>query len=283
MFKISISEERQEASSHRHLVFVWATAILFLNQLLPVIKQMPAASFEAFLNDLCAVGIFQYLAWYAVLRLLGSSDPTTAARSQDVLVIATLCLLLFLPTTRSIWIAALGIAIYLWIFSGGDLRVRAAGTVLGALSVQEFWGHVFFNLVAVPLLHVETAVVGTLLETARPGTMWQDNVITGPNGFGIIVYTGCSSFHNLSLAMLCWLTVSKLRNQSWSNRDLVVGSAVGATIVLLNVMRLFLMAWDIDLYHYWHDGVGAEIFGIGASITILLISLFGSRSATPLK
>lgn len=283
MFKLSISEEHREASFPRHLVFVWATAILFFNQLLPVIRQMPAASFEAFLNDLCAVGIFQYLAWYAILRLLGSSDPTAAARSQDVLVIAALCLLLFLPTTRSIWIAALGIAIYLWIFSGGDLKVRAAGTVLGALSVQEFWGHVFFNLVAVPLLHVETAVVGTLLETARPGTMWQDNVITGPNGFGIIVYTGCSSFHNLSLAMLCWLTVSKLRNQSWSNRDLVVGSAVGATIVLLNVMRLFLMTWDIDLYHYWHDGVGAEIFGIGASITILLISLFGSRSATPLK
>lgn len=283
MFKRSISEERPETNFPRRLVFVWATAILSLNQLLPVIRQMPAASFEAFLNDLCAVGIFQYLAWYAILRLLGSSDPTAAARSQDVLVIAALCLLLFLPTTRSIWIAALGIAIYLWIFSGGDLKVRAAGTVLGALSVQEFWGHVFFNLVAVPLLHVETAVVGTLLETARPGTMWQDNVITGPNGFGIIVYTGCSSFHNLSLAMLCWLTVSKLRNQSWSNRDLVVGSAVGATIVLLNVMRLFLMTWDIDLYHYWHDGVGAEIFGIGASITILLISLFGSRSATPLK
>lgn len=39
------------------------------------------------------------------------------------------------------------------------------------------------------------------------------------------------------------------------------------------------MAWDIDLFRYWHDGIGAAIFGIGASITILLISLYGSRSA----
>jgi hypothetical protein len=52
--------------------------------------------------------------------------------------------------------------------------------------------------------------------------VWQGNVITGPSGFGIIVYSGRSSFHDLSLAMLCWLTVSKLRNQ--------------------------------HLYEYWHDG-----------------------------
>jgi hypothetical protein len=54
---------------------------------------------------------------------------------------------------------------------------------------------------------------------------------------------------------------------------------VGGTIILLNVIRLFLIAWDINLFHYWHDGVGAEIFAIGASLIILLISLYGSRSA----
>ena len=50
-------------------------------------------------------------------------------------------------------------------------------------------------------------------------------------------------------------------------------------MIFLNVVRLFLMAWDINLFHYWHDGVGAEIFVNGASLTILLISLYGSRSA----
>lgn len=168
------------------------------------------------------MGIFQYMAWYVIFRLLGSSDSAITVRWRDLLVIAGLCLLLFLPMARSIWVAAVGIAICLWIFSDDDPKVRAAGIVLAALSVQEFWGDVFFNLVAEPLLHAVTAIVGTLLEAARPGTTWQDNVLTGPDGFGIIIYTGCSSFHNLSLAMLCWLTVSKFRNHNWHSRDLIV-------------------------------------------------------------
>ncbi len=240
---------------------------------------MRSVSLETLVSDLSAVGMFQYIAWYVIFRLLASSDRVPAARWRDFLVTVVLCLPVFLPTSRMIWVSALGIAIYVWIFNGGDAKLRAAGIVLGALSVQEFWGHILFNLVAFPLLHAETAVVGTMLEAARAGTVWRDNVIDGPSGYGIVIYTGCSSFHNLSLAILCWVTFSKLRNPYWQYHDLIVGSTVAGAMIFFNVVRLFLMAWDINLFHYWHDGIGAEIFVNGASLTILLISLYGSRSA----
>jgi exosortase/archaeosortase family protein len=182
-----------------------------------------------------------------------------------------------------IWVAAAGLAIYLWLFNEGDLKLRAAAAVLAALSVQEFWGHAFFNLVAISLLRAETAAVGIMLQAVRPGTVWQDNVITGPNGFGIVVYTGCSSFHNLSLAMLCWVTVNRLRQQNWRRRDLATLGVIAATMVFLNLLRLCLMAWNIDLFRYWHEGMGAEIFAIGASVTILLISLYSSGAAKRLR
>jgi hypothetical protein len=262
----------------RRDVFVWATIILFSNQLIDVLREMPSASPQTWVSDLCAVGIFQYIAWYVILRLLISSDHVPAARWRDFLVTAVLCLLVFLPTSRMIWASALGIAIFLWIFNGDDAKLRAAGIVLAALSVQEFWGHILFNLIAFPLLRAETAVVGTMLGAARAGTVWQDNIIDGPSGYGIVVYTGCSSFHNISLAVLCWVTFNKAQYQYWQRRDLVIGSIVVGTMILLNLARLFLMAWDINLFHFWHDGIGAEIFTIGASLTILLISLYGSRS-----
>jgi hypothetical protein len=47
-------------------------------------------------------------------------------------------------------------------------------------------------------------------------------------------------------------------------------------MILFNVARLCLMGWNVDLFHYWHDGIGAEIFAIGASLTILSISLYGA-------
>ena len=93
--------------------------------------------------------------------------------------------------------------------------------------------------------------VGIILEAVRPGTVWQDNVITGPGGYGIVVYTGCSSFDNLSLAMLCWVTISRLRHQNWRSRDLVTGGAVAAAMSVLNFARLCLMAWNIDLFRLW--------------------------------
>jgi hypothetical protein len=275
--KVSRRERQHGRALNRRDIFIWAAVILFSNQLLGVIKEVPTTSLEAFISDLFAIGIFQYLAWYVIFRTLAASDLAAPARLQDFLVTAGLCLIVFLPTTRMIWVAATGIAVYMCLWNGGDPKLRTAGIVLAALSVQELWGHLFFNLVTFPLLRAETSVVGTILEAARPGTVWQDNVITGPNGFGIVIIANCSSFHNLSLAMLCWVTVSRLWREDWRLRDFVIGSAIGITMILFNVARLCLMGWNIDLYHYWHDGIGAEIFAIGASLTILFMSLYGAR------
>ena len=257
-------------------VFLWVCAVIFLNQLFVTVNQLPSDS----LGQLGSVEIFQLMAWYAIFRLVVSSDPAPVAQLRDFLIAVALCFLLLLPTNHMIWVIATAAAILGLIGRWGDPKLRAAGTVLAALSVQEFWGHSFFDLFAVSLLRAETAVVGTILHAARGGTMWQDNVITGPSGFGIIVYSTCSSFHNLSLAMLCWLTVSRLRNQDWRSRDLVTGGVIGITMIACNVSRLCLMAWGPDLYEYWHDGLGAQFFAVGASVLVLLLSLYGSRPAT---
>jgi len=270
------SRETGDLKIRRREIFIWVTAILLLNQLFYGIKQDWSASLETLFYDLGAIGAFQFMAWYVIFDLLRASDPVPA-RWRELLVAAALCLLLFLPMSRAIWVAAVGIAIYLFIFNGGDLRLRAAATVLAGLSVQEYWGHIFFNLVAFPLLDAETAAVGTLLAAVRPGTGWQDNMITGPNGFGIVVYSACSSFHNVSLAVLCWLTVSRWRHQNEWRRDLVMLGVVAGTMILLNLLRLCLMAWNVDLYDYWHTGPGADIFAIAASVAVLSISLYGSR------
>jgi hypothetical protein len=71
--------------------------------------------------------------------------------------------------------------------------------------------------------------------------------------------------------------LSKLRHQNWRVRDFLIGGVVVGTMIVFNLSRLYLMAWDIDLLYYWHDGAGAEIFAISSSVTILLISLYGSR------
>ena len=267
---------RVEFALLRRDVFIWVCAIVFLNQLFDIVKETPVASPEQLLSDVSAVGIFQLMAWYAVFRLLTSSGPGPVAQLRDIVIALGLSCFIFARSPHSIWVTALGISVYCWRVSGSDPKLRAAGTVMAALSVQEFWGGIVFNLFALPLLHAETAVVGTLLQVVRPGTVWWDNVITGPTGHGIIVYDFCSSFHNLSVATLCWLTVRALQDHSWQARDFVTGGVVGTTMLLCNVTRLCLMAWNTDLYQYWHNGAGTVIFDVGVSTAVFLISFYGS-------
>jgi hypothetical protein len=67
----------------------------------------------------------------------------------------------------------------------------------------------------------------------------------------------CSSFHNPSFATVYWSTVSRLRYQNWRSRDFVTGCAIGLTMIARNVKGLCLIAWNPELYEYWHGGFGA--------------------------
>jgi len=273
------TEARGGLDLPRRELFLWLCAIIGFNQLLAEVGQLASAAPAQLLSELAAASVFQIMAWLAIFRLLSLSDRTQAAEIWDVLIALALCLPLLLPTERTIKVVALGAAVFLYLRGRSDPKLRAAGIVLAALTVQQYWGHIVFDMFALPLLRAETAVVGTLMHALRPGMVWHGNIITGPSGFGIILYSGCSSFHNLSLAMLCWLTVSRVRNQDWRRGDFLTGFAIGAAMIACNVARLCLMSWSADSYEYWHGGPGAQMFAVGASVMVLVLSLYGSRPA----
>jgi hypothetical protein len=274
---INYTDHLRRSALLRRDLFIWAVVILFFNQLADAAKGPLIFTTQSIIYVLFAISIFQYMAWYVIFRLLWTSDRAQAARWQDLASVTALLILLFVPAGRMIWVSATALAGYLCLFNDGDRRLRSAGIVLAALSVQELWGHLFFNLIALHLLRVETAAVGLILEMAGTGTSWKGNIITGPTGFGLAIFAPCSSFHNLSLAVLCWVTVTRMRCQHLSLRTLVVGAMIGTTMIALNFTRLYLMALDADSYELWHEGVGAEIFAVGASLAVLLISLIGIR------
>jgi hypothetical protein len=263
----------------RYQVFVWVVTIFAANWVLDAVEAASTAVPDDLATELAAVGIFQCMAWYAVFHLLLASDRRLQARWQDVMVCALLSLCLLLPTSRSLWIAATGGALYLGIFSAGDRKLRAAGIVLAALSVQQFWGHMLFELFSFPLLRAETAAVGSILDVTGAGATWQQNVIAVPSGHAIVILSACSSFHNISIALLCWVTISRLRALHWCLRDVAFGALIAGSVVVLNGSRLYLMALSNDLYTYWHQGAGSQIFAIGVSLLVLLLSLLGSRRA----
>ena len=82
----------------RRDIFVWVAVILFAHKIYGVLTEIPSASLDQLITGLGAVGIFQYLAWYAIFRLLISSDPKCIARLRDLFITMALCSLLCVPT-----------------------------------------------------------------------------------------------------------------------------------------------------------------------------------------
>lgn len=262
----------------RIVVFRWAVLILLANQLLAVAKEGGPSISPDTITRLLSVGMFQYMAWYGVFRLLGTGDRSKTASDRDWVAALGLCLMVFIPARQLIWVAATAIGVYLLLTAARDHKLRSAAIVLLALSLQELWAHQLFELFASPLLRAETAIVGMMLQTVQTGTDWHDNIIMGRH-WGIVVYPYCSSFHNLSLALLCWVTISSLAYDIWRGRDFVVAGVIGFTMISMNMIRLFMMSLNEDLYHYWHDGTGNQIFAVVASVVVLLVSLFAVRRA----
>ena len=258
-------------------VVLWGIIIIFANQLIEAVRPITTTPTWSMISDFWSISVFQYMAWYTIFCRLSSSDSVKVANWRHIVPIIAICLLVFLPAKGMIWVAATGIAVFCLISNRSDLRMRAAGVVLAALSVQEFWGHIVFQLISFPLLQAETAVVGTLLQLTWAGTVWHDNVITMPSGHGILLYPYCSSFHNVSLAILCWVTVTNLINLNWRHSNYVTGAIVVVAMIVFNTGRLYLMALGPYSYHYWHEGAGSDIFQIGASLSVLLLTLCGSR------
>jgi exosortase/archaeosortase family protein len=220
--------------------------------------------------------VFYYLGWYAVICLLFESDRKAHASGMDIAFALLVAVLNFLPAASVTWVSATAFAAFLIATSRGDRKLQAAAAVLFALAFNGMWGPVIFEVLAIYLLRADAALVGTVLSLTQPGMTWNDTVVGVPGGHSVFIYSPCSSFHNISLGLLCWVAVTKLIRTTWLRTDVLVAVAVTAAVILLNASRLYLMALSPEHFTYWHDGFGDTVYAWATTFVVLLISLWGA-------
>jgi hypothetical protein len=219
---------------------------------------------------------FVAVAWGAAFWLLIKA-PRQAASAIDVAVALGLCLLGGLVQIKALPVAITGLG--LWLFLKRDDQFRAAGAVFLAIASQQFWGHLILSALGPELVRVDAALVGEAMVHTVKGSTWHDNVITAPSGYSIVVLERCSSFANVSTALLAWTAFSRLERARWLKRDLFVGAAIVISQIVLNVARMYLMAQSNQYYLYWHDEGGRQIYAAAASAAAVLISVVGTHWA----
>jgi hypothetical protein len=254
----------------RRELFIWLASILCATAFAQSVMHG-----GAFFEQLLKINAFQILGWFAVLRLLFLQESSTRVTKQDFWATGVVGAINLLPPDNAVWLAASLAAAYIYVQSQKGSNGRAGAGVLAALCVQSLWGPTLFSLFSVYLLRADAALVGVALDMTRSGFVWHDNVIMTKD-HSIEIYNGCSSFHNISLAALCWISLTKLKRPTFIKSDFLFGAAACFAMIALNATRLYLMSLNSEKFVYWHDGFGAEIFAVTSSFIIATICVWGA-------
>ncbi len=264
-------------SHYALVVAVFIGGNLLLDKLLA--SASGGLNWESFLSAVGTLNAFQIIAWVVALQLIRKSDEAAPASIlvQCLAILAmTAVVLANMMSHRGLFDLTVSLAaIALFLISPRRSTMRAAGIVFCAIAANALWGPALFAIAAEGFLEVDALVVGAAIKAMFPDIVWQGAVIVAPDKHSVVLIDGCASFHNMSLALLCWTAVTMHARAYWRRADILVGAAACLAMFAMNAARIVLMAHGRDLYFYWHDGVGKDLFSAAVTVVMAMICVVG--------
>lgn len=202
----------------------------------------------------CASGL-----WWTMRPVERSATPA------DLVIGAIALALIALPIGALSWIAVGGLALYILLFTDAELPMRRGALILLATTVPMFWSRFLFQFFANFILEIDASLVGWLLGADRAGNMVR---FVNDSGY-LVILPPCSSLSNMSLAFLCWITVSESVGHRRSLSDLTWCLLACGSVLAINVGRLSAMGLSLRHYQAIHSQIGDAV----ADALILLLTL----------
>jgi hypothetical protein len=194
-------------------------------------------------------------------------------RSLDLAVAAVFLMFTALPIFGLSWLAVTGLSTYILLFAKGGSPLQRGSVILLALTVPMLWSKLLFRLFAKQILDIDALLVASLLGTDRIG-----NMVGFVDGSGhMVVLPGCTSFTNMSLAFLCWISITQWAEHRWSPWDLFWSFLVCASVIAVNVTRMSLMGLSYRHYEIIHTDLGDMVANLIMLCLMLGFSVLGAR------
>lgn len=237
----------------------------------------PAAAATLF-----GVSAVVWLALGALVDLGGDGRGPRPARADWWLCGAAL-LSCLLPTGWEAALALLGLsAISLVRFEAGTRERRLA--VIGlALTGPLLFGPLALSYLAPEMLQLDAAFVSLLSGLPSTGNVveFADPAMRAANK-QMVIFAGCSSFHNMSLVCVLFAVVTQTLNVRLTRKMWLLALAMVATIFAINIARLTVIALFPAYYDFLHTGYGGQMFAfaglLGAGAIILVGALRSKQS-----
>lgn len=255
----------------------WLVALLFIgvcNALIrPIIDSAQQLSGLQWLAN--AFGVNPVI-WIATLLGLVRLWQEPLARIAVPAPVLMVCLMLWLlPSATLAWlgIALLCSSVLTRNEASLPATLRAGLLILLAAAMREPLSQLLLKIAITPLLESDAWLVATLADLVMPGYQRLGNLVINPQGFRLVILTGCTSYGNLSLVLLLWLSLTLFFIRRWFPVYLIHGLVLLLITVVVNILRLVVMSFGESYYLFLHDGDGAAIY----AVLLTALPLFASR------
>jgi hypothetical protein len=197
------------------------------------------------------------------------------ATLADVVVALVLSLMMALPIGAFSWLAVTILSLHLLARpqTAERSRERRGAVILLAATVPMLWSRLVFDLFANFILSVDAALVSRLLGTYRDGNMVQFADHSGT----LVIFSSCSSLANVSLALLCWITISEFVGHQRRTEDVFWCLLTCLSVEAVNDLRVSAMGLSSANYQLLHSPPMEAVLNITFLILIVSICVAGTR------
>ncbi|MCP2001270.1 hypothetical protein [Nitrobacter winogradskyi] len=218
------------------------------------------------------VSIIVWVACFVGVSLV-LSERAGKIQKADLVLSAALLLLIALPIGATSWLAVAILSLYILFLGRPADSLRRGAIVLLAVTIPMFWSRVVFNLFARYILEIDAIFVRWVLGTERTGNLVEFVDHSG----SLAILPSCSSLANVSLALLCWATVSQFARHKWRSQDILWCLLACFSVFAVNVLRVSLMGVSGSFYLMLHSPPVEVLLSIIMLGLVVSISLAGIR------
>jgi hypothetical protein len=200
-------------------------------------------------------------------------DNREQIRTTDLAVAAVFLMFTALPISGLSWLAVTGLSLYILLFANGNAARRRGAVILLALTVPMLWSQMLFRVFAKLILDIDAFLVASMMGTDRIG-----NMVGFADGSGhMVILPACSSLTNMSLAFLCWVSITQWAEHRWSAVDVLWSLLVCMSVIAVNITRISLMGLSYWHYEVFHSELGNAVANFIMLCLMIGFSVLGAR------
>jgi exosortase/archaeosortase family protein len=202
-----------------------------------------------------------WLAFAACIRLAAIEQPTPA-RPRDLWVCAACLIAAIVPLSPLSALACTALAVVILADRTQEEVLKASAMVLLAISAQLLWSRLLMLFFLKPIASFDAHLVSAIIHRAVVG-----NAVEFADGSHRMSILGaCTSVQNASIALMLYVAIVRSFRHRPIRSELYALSGVFLSVIVINIIRLALMAQNLEMFHLVHGDVGGAI--INAIITL---------------